>query len=84
MITIFQILFSFIPNTAETSFYGMTEAAEDILNQQKTEKILSGQRNISASKVREILSERPRFEKIAIKDAKLRTFIADDIAVMIW
>lgn len=71
-------VFSFIPNTAETSFYGMTEAAEDVLNQQKTAKILSGQRNISAEGVREILSERPRFEKIAIKDAKLRTFIADD------
>ena len=71
-------VFSFIPNTAETSFYGMTEAAEDVLNLQKTQKILSGQRNISADKVREILSERPRFEKIAIKDAKLRTFIADD------
>jgi len=71
-------VFSFIPNTAETSFYGMTEAAEDVLNQQKTQKILSGQRNISAAEVREILSERPRFEKIAIKDAKLRTFIADD------
>ena len=71
-------VFSFIPNTAETSFYGMTEAAEDVLNQQKTAKILSGQRNISADRVREILSERPRFEKIAIKDAKLRTFIADD------
>jgi amidophosphoribosyltransferase len=71
-------VFSFIPNTAETSFYGMTEAAEDVLNQQKTKKILSGQRSISAEEVREILSERPRFEKIAIKDAKLRTFIADD------
>jgi amidophosphoribosyltransferase len=71
-------VFSFIPNTAETSFYGMTEAAEDVLNQQKTNKILSGQRDISAEEVREILSERPRFEKIAIKDAKLRTFIADD------
>ena len=71
-------VFSFIPNTAETSFYGMTEAAEDVLNSQKTKKILSGQRNISAEGVREILSERPRFEKIAIKDAKLRTFIADD------
>lgn len=71
-------VFSFIPNTAETSFYGMTEAAEDVLNQQKTDKILSGQRNISAEDVRDILSERPRFEKIAIKDAKLRTFIADD------
>ena len=71
-------VFSFIPNTAETSFYGMTEAAEDILNQQKTAKILSGKRGLSAEKVTEILAERPRFEKIAIKDAKLRTFIADD------
>ena len=71
-------VFSFIPNTAETSFYGMTEAAEDLLNQQKTAKILAGGKDLSAKKVTEILSERARFEKIAIKDAKLRTFIADD------
>ena len=71
-------VFSFIPNTAETSFYGMTESAEDLLNQQKTAKILEGGKSLSAQKVTEILSERPRFEKIAIKDAKLRTFIADD------
>jgi len=71
-------VFSYIPNTAETSFYGMTEAAEDVLNQQKTAKILAGGKSLSAEKVTEILSERPRFEKIAIKDAKLRTFIADD------
>ncbi|WP_299063378.1 amidophosphoribosyltransferase [uncultured Polaribacter sp.] len=71
-------VFSYIPNTAETSFYGMTEAAEDLLNQQKTEKILAGGTKLSAEKVTEILSERARFEKIAIKDAKLRTFIADD------
>ena len=71
-------VFSFIPNTAETSFYGMTEAAEDVLNEQKTAKILTGGKSLSAEKVTEILSERPRFEKIAIKDAKLRTFIADD------
>ena len=71
-------VFSFIPNTAETSFYGMTEAAEDVLNKQKTEKILAGGKELSAKRVTEILSERPRFEKIAIKDAKLRTFIADD------
>lgn len=71
-------VFSFIPNTAETSFYGMTEAAEDFLNQQKTKKILEGGKQLSADRVREILGERPRFEKIAIKDAKLRTFIADD------
>ena len=71
-------VFSYIPNTAETSFYGMIEAAEDILNQQKTAKILAGGTKLSAKRVTEILSERPRFEKIAIKDAKLRTFIADD------
>ena len=71
-------VFSYIPNTAETSFYGMCEAAEDFLNLQKTEAILNGQRSLSAKKVTEILSERPRVEKLAIKDAKLRTFIADD------
>jgi len=71
-------VFSYIPNTAETSFYGMREAAEDFLNQQKAEVILSGKRSLSVEKVKEILSERPRIEKLAIKDAKLRTFIADD------
>ena len=44
-------VFSFIPNTAETSFYGMTEAAEDLLNQQKTAKILEGGKSLSAQKV---------------------------------
>ena len=71
-------VFTYIPNTAETSFYGMMEAAEDVLNKQKTDKILNGKRALSSEKVTEILSERPRFEKIAIKDAKMRTFIADD------
>ncbi|MDP3312390.1 amidophosphoribosyltransferase [Lutibacter sp.] len=71
-------VFSFIPNTAETSFYGMREAAEDFLNHQKAEIILKGKRSLSVEKVKEILSERPRVEKLAIKDAKLRTFIADD------
>ena len=71
-------VFSFIPNTAETSFYGMREAAEDFLNLQKTDKILHGKRALSAEKVTEILAQRPRIEKLAIKDAKLRTFIADD------
>ena len=71
-------VFSFIPNTAETSFYGITEAAEDVLNEQKTAKILAGGKSLSSAQVTKILSERPRFEKIAIKDAKLRTFIADD------
>jgi amidophosphoribosyltransferase len=71
-------VFSFIPNTAETSFYGMREAAEDFLNLQKTKAILNGRGTLSAEQVTEILSARPRIEKLAIKDAKLRTFIADD------
>ncbi len=71
-------VFSYIPNTAETSFFGVSEAAEDYLNKHKLETILKGNKNISAKKLTEILSERPRIEKIAIKDAKLRTFIADD------
>ena len=75
---IVNTVFSYIPNTAETSFYGMTEAAENYLNTYKLERILKGKRNLSVEKVTQILSERPRIEKIAIKDAKLRTFIADD------
>jgi len=71
-------VFSFIPNTAETSFYGMFEAAEDFLNKQKTEKLLKGNHNFSAKEVTDLLSVRPRMEKIAVKDVKLRTFIADD------
>jgi len=71
-------VFSFIPNTAETSFYGMVQAADNYLNKHKLETILNGKREISAEKLTEILSERARIEKIAIKDAKLRTFIADD------
>ncbi|MBE7659778.1 amidophosphoribosyltransferase [Tenacibaculum finnmarkense] len=71
-------VFSYIPNTAETSFFGMMEAAEDVLNQQKTAAILAGGGKLSKEKVTDILSKRPRFEKIAIKDAKLRTFITDD------
>ncbi|APG65760.1 amidophosphoribosyltransferase [Tenacibaculum todarodis] len=71
-------VFTYIPNTAETSFYGMMEAAEDVLNQQKTAGILAGNGKLTKEQVVDILSKRPRFEKIAIKDAKLRTFIADD------
>ncbi|MGV6845954.1 MAG: amidophosphoribosyltransferase [Lutibacter sp.] len=75
---IHQSVFSYIPNTAETAYYGMREAAVDFLNLQKTKIILEGQRKLSAEQVTKILSTKPRFEKLAIKDAKLRTFIADD------
>ncbi len=71
-------VFSFIPNTAETAFFGMREAAEDYLNERKVKILLEGKRQLTAERVREILSEKPRIEKIAVKDAKLRTFIADD------
>ncbi|WP_298349667.1 amidophosphoribosyltransferase [uncultured Dokdonia sp.] len=71
-------VFSFIPNTAETSFYGMVEAAQDELNRQKGEKILAAKGNLTEAQLTEILSQRLRTEKIAIKDAKLRTFITED------
>lgn len=71
-------VFSFIPNTAETSFFGMIDTVEEHLNQKKTKAILAGNGKLSAKRVTEILSERPRIEKIAIKDVKLRTFITED------
>ena len=71
-------VFSYIPNTAETSFFGMIETVEDHLNKKKTEAIISGNGELSAERLTQILSERPRIEKIAIKDVKLRTFITED------
>ncbi|APX98837.1 amidophosphoribosyltransferase [Lacinutrix venerupis] len=71
-------VFSYIPNTAETSFFGMIETVEEHLNQRKTQAILDGGGKLSKETVVEILKERPRIEKIAIKDVKLRTFITED------
>jgi len=71
-------VFSYIPNTAETSFYGMVEAANDFLNQRKINDILANKESLSAEKLQEILSVKLRSEKIAIKDVKLRTFITED------
>ncbi|MBY0488024.1 MAG: amidophosphoribosyltransferase [Flavobacteriaceae bacterium] len=71
-------VFSYIPNTAETSFYGMVEAAQDFLNQRKNQFILTNRKTLTKEKLEEILSVKIRTEKIAIKDAKLRTFITDD------
>jgi amidophosphoribosyltransferase len=71
-------VFSFIPNTAETSFYGMIEAANDFLNQRKNQFILNNRKVLTKEKLEEILSVKIRTEKIAIKDAKLRTFITED------
>jgi amidophosphoribosyltransferase len=71
-------VFSFIPNTAETSFYGMVEAANDFLNQRKNQFILNNRKTLTKDKLEQILSVKIRTEKIAIKDAKLRTFITED------
>ncbi len=71
-------VFSFIPNTAETSFYGMVEAAQDELNKQKNETILSEKENLTDERLQQILAYKLRTEKVAIKDVKLRTFITED------
>ena len=71
-------VFSYIPNTSETSFFGMIEGAQDFLNQRKISDILKNKEALSEAKLQEILSVKLRTEKIAIKDAKLRTFITDD------
>jgi len=71
-------VFSFIPNTAETSFYGMLDAAQNELNKQKNEAILKEKKTLTSERLQEIQSAKIRTEKIAIKDVKLRTFITDD------
>jgi amidophosphoribosyltransferase len=71
-------VFSFIPNTAEVSFYGMIKGLEDYLNRRKFEEISSLGSDITEEALKKILFQRARIEKIAIKDAKLRTFITQD------
>jgi amidophosphoribosyltransferase len=71
-------VFSFIPNTAETSFYGMLDAAQNELNKQKNEAILKEKSTLTEARLQQIQAHKIRTEKIAIKDVKLRTFIADD------
>ncbi|MBB13020.1 MAG: amidophosphoribosyltransferase [Flavobacteriaceae bacterium] len=70
-------VFSFIPNTAETSFYGLLGAVQDNIVKSLSEAI-NNEDNIKNGNLKKLLSLRPRIEKIAIKDAKLRTFITED------
>ena len=70
-------IFSFIPNTAEVAFYGLIEGINTELDRVKKEKILANP-NMSQEELDKILAIKPRVEKIAVKDAKMRTFIADD------
>ena len=67
-------VFAYIPNTAETSYLGLIEAAEQYLNEQKAKQLATA----SQSEILRILSEKVRTEKVAIKDVKLRTFITED------
>ncbi|MFM7007324.1 MAG: amidophosphoribosyltransferase [Flavobacteriales bacterium] len=71
-------VFSFIPNTAEVSFYGLIKGLEEALNQDKIKQIEALGAAASTEAIAEIVNRRARIEKIAIKDAKLRTFITQD------
>lgn len=71
-------IFSFIPNTAEVAYIGMLEGLEKELNLKKRDELLALGADATPEKLEEILSQKVRSEKIAVKDAKMRTFIADD------
>ena len=71
-------VFSYIPNTAETSFYGLVQEVQDYMHSQAIREIMDKKNSINTRRLDELLSNKPRIEKVAIKDAKLRTFIADD------
>ena len=71
-------VFSYIPNTAETSFFGLVQEAQKYISSQAIVKLLDEKQEISKENLEKIFSLKPRIEKVAIKDAKLRTFIADD------
>ena len=72
-------VFSFIPNTAEVAFLGMAEGLDEACDAIKKDKILAS-KDLDSDKLNKILSIHPRIEKLANKDEKLRTFIADDSA----
>ena len=71
-------VFSFIPNTAEISFYGLIKGLDQHLNEKKIAQIQALGSNQTEEGIQKIIRQRARIEKIAIKDAKLRTFITQD------
>ncbi len=71
-------VFSYIPNTAEISFYGLVEAVNDVMNKEKYNTILQNKEHLSNEQLLEILFQKIRVEKITVKDANLRTFITED------
>ena len=73
-----RTVFSFIPNTAEIAFYGLVKGAEDALKRQKSAQLVGKGSAITPADIEQVMSARPRVEKIAWKDVKLRTFITED------
>ena len=71
-------VFSYIPNTAESAFYGLIKGVEEYLNHVKIDHILGRGDSLTREELEKIINQRPRVEKIAVKDAKLRTFITED------
>ena len=71
-------VFSYIPNTAESAFYGLIRGVEDYLNETKIELIAEKGKDLTRGELERIIRQRPRVEKIAVKDVKLRTFISED------
>jgi amidophosphoribosyltransferase len=71
-------VFSYIPNTAESAFYGLIKGVENYLNKLRVDTIIQKGKTLSREELEKIINQRPRVEKIAVKDAKLRTFITED------
>ena len=71
-------VFSYIPNTAETSFFGVVQQAQKYITDQSVKQVMESKHALSNDTLKKLFSLKPRIEKVAIKDAKLRTFIADD------
>ncbi len=71
-------VFSYIPNTAETAFYGMMEGVREYLLKWRVKRISELGISPTPDKIQKILELEPRVEKIAVKDVKMRTFITND------
>ena len=71
-----RTVFTYVPNTAEAAFYGMTEELHRTFNQMKADQISAANGKMSSEEISELLAKQPRIEKLANKDEKLRTFIA--------
>jgi amidophosphoribosyltransferase len=71
-------VFSYIPNTAESAFYGLVRGVENFINKSKADAIMKLRDNLTIEELDQIIGQRPRVEKIAVKDVKLRTFITED------